>query len=90
MMQPIEMLERIAEILAQVPDKIVFTGGATIALYLEEVAVPDIRPTDDVDCVVEITSRGKYYQLLGRSCASFFIICCQKCWSWGNDSGIIS
>ena len=43
MMQPIEMLERIAEILAQVPDKIVFTGGATIALYLEEVAVPDIE-----------------------------------------------
>ena len=66
MMQPIEMLERIAEILARVPDKIVFTGGATIALYLEEVAVPDIRPTDDVDCVVEITSRGKYYQLLER------------------------
>ncbi len=57
------MLETVARVLSQVPITIVFTGGATISLYLDEIAAPDIRPTDDVDCVVEITSRAEYYRL---------------------------
>jgi hypothetical protein len=52
MNQQIFMLETAARVLSQVPVTIVFTGGATISLYLDEVAAPDIRPTDDVDCVV--------------------------------------
>ena len=63
MNQQIYMLEKVAQILAQVPSTRVFTGGATISLYLDAVSAPDIRPTDDVDCVVEITSRAEYYQL---------------------------
>jgi hypothetical protein len=46
------MLETVARVLSQVRTTIVFTGEATISLYLDEVAAPDIRPTDDVDCVV--------------------------------------
>lgn len=61
MNQQILMLETVARVLSQVRTTIVFTGGATIFLYLDEVAAPDIRPTDDVDCVVEITSRSEYY-----------------------------
>ena len=52
MNQQIFMLETAARVLSQVPVTIIFTGGATISLYLDEVAAPDIRPTDDVDCVV--------------------------------------
>ena len=61
MNQQMFMLETVARVLSQVRTTIVFTGGATIFLYLDEVAAPDIRPTDDVDCVVEITSRAEYY-----------------------------
>ncbi|MEG4446502.1 hypothetical protein [Microcoleus sp. F4-D5] len=57
------MLETVAAVLSTVPATIVFTGGATISLYLDEAAAPDIRPTDDVDCVVSIASRAEYYQL---------------------------
>ena len=57
------MLETVARVLSNVPTTLVFTGGATISLYLDEAAAPDIRPTDDVDCVVEIASRAEYYQL---------------------------
>ena len=57
------MLETVARVLSTVPTTLVFTGGATISLYLDEAAAPDIRPTDDVDCVVEIASRAEYYQL---------------------------
>ena len=63
MNEQISMLETVARVLSQVPTTIVFTGGATIFLYLDEVAAPDIRPTDDVDCVVSIASRAEYYQL---------------------------
>lgn len=57
------ILERVAEVLAEVPQTLVFTGGATISLYLDAVSAPDIRPTDDVDCVVEIVSKSEYYRL---------------------------
>lgn len=63
--QQIYMLEKVATVLAAVPQTIAFTGGATIALYLDDASAPDIRPTDDVDCVVEIISRAEYYRLSG-------------------------
>lgn len=66
MNQILAMLQRVANVLNSVPETIVFTGGATIPLYLDDVSAVDIRPTDDVDCVVEITSRAKYYQLTAR------------------------
>ena len=61
--QAIELLEQVACVLEPIRETFVFTGGATIGLYVDEVARADLRPTDDVDCVVEITSRAKYYQL---------------------------
>jgi hypothetical protein len=61
--QQIKMLEQVADLLEPIPETFVFTGGATIALYVDEVVRADLRPTDDVDCVVEITSKSKYYQL---------------------------
>lgn len=61
--QQIERLEIVASVLEAIPETFVFTGGATIALYVDEIVGADLRPTDDVDCVVEITSKGQYYQL---------------------------
>jgi hypothetical protein len=42
---------------------VVYTGGATIGLYLDPVAADDVRPTRDVDCVVDVNSRLEYYGL---------------------------
>ena len=61
--QQIYMLEKVASILELIPETFVFTGGATIGLYVDEIVRADLRSTDDVDCVVEITTKGKYYQL---------------------------
>lgn len=47
MNQDLDPIERVAAILAQVPEKIVFTGGATISLYLDKASAADIRPTFD-------------------------------------------
>lgn len=59
----IENLEKVAQILASVPERFVFTGGGTIVLYVDEIVRDELRPTKDVDCVVEIFSRTEYYRL---------------------------
>ena len=62
----IESLEKVAEILTGVPERFVFTGGATIVLYVDEIVHNELRPTLDVDCVVEIFSRADYYRLAAK------------------------
>lgn len=62
----IENLEKVAAILDCLPDQFVFTGGATISLYVDEILWDDLRPTKDVDCVAEIYSRIEYYDLAER------------------------
>jgi hypothetical protein len=51
------MLMVVAKFLNGLPQPVVSTGGATIPLYLDAVSARDMRPTDDVDCVVEVTSQ---------------------------------
>jgi len=59
----IENLEKAAAILSNISERFVFTGGATVILYAREDVYDEIRPTEDIDCVVEITTRSEYYQL---------------------------
>jgi hypothetical protein len=57
------MLMVVASVLDRLPQPVVYTGGATIPLYLDALSARDMRPTDDVDCVVEITTQREYYRL---------------------------
>jgi hypothetical protein len=63
MHEQIVMLERVAVLLAGLTTEVVYTGGATIPLYLNQVNAIEARPTKDVDCVVEVRSRFEYYSL---------------------------
>lgn len=60
------MLETIARALSSLKDEVVFLGGATVALYLQDPAAPEIRPTDDVDCIVELASYASYAEIESR------------------------
>jgi hypothetical protein len=53
----IELLERAAVALGDLVDSVMFVGGATIELWLTDPGAIDVRPTLDVDVVVEVTSR---------------------------------
>jgi hypothetical protein len=46
--------------LGELADQIVFVGGTVVALYPLEGGA-DVRPTVDVDCVVNITTTSDYY-----------------------------
>lgn len=55
----IELIERVAGALGTLNDRVVYVGGAVVSLYITDPAAPDVRPTDDVDIILEITSPGK-------------------------------
>ena len=57
----IELLERAASDLADLADEVVFVGGATLAVWITDPGAPPIRPTKDVDVIVEVTTRAGYY-----------------------------
>lgn len=55
----------VAAALGKLNQKIVFVGGATISLYSER-QVFEVRPTDDVDVLIEILSYGNRIDLEER------------------------
>lgn len=57
------MLAVVARGLKDLKDQVVFVGGATVDLYITNPGGEPLRATDDVDCVIEITSRGGYRAL---------------------------
>lgn len=62
----IENLEKAAAILSNISEQFVFTGGSIVILYAREDIYSEIRLTEDVDCVVKITTRSEYYQLADK------------------------
>ncbi len=57
------MLQTVANGLGELKDEMVFVGGAVAELYADNPAASEIRPTLDVDCVIEISSRLQFAQL---------------------------
>lgn len=57
------MLQTVANGLGELRDKMVFVGGTVAELYADNPAASEIRPTLDVDCVIEISSRLQFAQL---------------------------
>lgn len=65
-MNNVEMLSLAARGLGPLKNDAVFVGGATIELYIAGQPGYKIRPTDDVDCVVEVVSRVEYHKIEER------------------------
>jgi len=58
----IELLELAESALGRLVDEVVFVGGATVGLWISDPAAPPVRPTDDVDVVVEVATRSEFYE----------------------------
>jgi len=59
----IDMLQTVADGLEELKDEIVFVGGAVAELYADDPASSDIRPTQDVDCTIELSSYKELTEL---------------------------
>jgi hypothetical protein len=60
------MIASVAEPLGQMLDNVVFVGGTAAALLITDPVFWNVRPTDDVDMIVETASYGRYNELLER------------------------
>lgn len=55
----ISRLRAVHNALGELRDQVVFVGGAIVSLYADSPAA-EVRPTDDIDIVVEIWARKDY------------------------------
>lgn len=58
--QNIAMIQEVAAGLKGLAKDVVFVGGATVSLYLPHEFADEVRPTDDVDVIMEISSKANY------------------------------
>ena len=59
----INMLQIVASGLGDLRDEVVFVGGVVAELYADDPASSDIRPTQDVDCTIELNSYREHTKL---------------------------
>jgi predicted nucleotidyltransferase len=60
------MFESVVRLLTPILDQVVFVGGSTTGLLLTDTAAAGIRPTKDVDTIVNATSYAEYEALSKR------------------------
>ncbi len=58
----IEMMRTIAASPGDLIDQVVFVGGSVCTLLITDPAAPPIRPTKDVDVILDESRRSGYYQ----------------------------
>ncbi|MGA2408258.1 MAG: hypothetical protein ABSF81_16115 [Bacteroidales bacterium] len=59
----IDMLQTVAYGLEELKEEMVFVGGAVAELYADDPASSDIRPTQDIDCTIELRSYKEHTEL---------------------------
>ena len=59
----LHMVERVAEALGPLRERVVFLGGCATGLLLTDTAAPSIRSTKDVDVIVEVATRLAYHKI---------------------------
>ncbi len=56
----LEMLRVAVKNLGELANEMVFVGGCTTGLLITDEGAAEVRPTDDVDSIVEVTSYAQY------------------------------
>jgi len=60
------LFESAVRLLAPMLDELVFVGGCTTGLFITDPAAGGVRPTKDVDAIVDVTSYAQYAALSER------------------------
>jgi hypothetical protein len=57
------LLVGMAQAMGPLCDQVVFVGGCATGLLLDDAGLQDVRPTEDVDAIVEVASLAGYHRL---------------------------
>lgn len=55
------MLEMVARKLDKLNEEVLYLGGCATALFINDPLALDVRPTKDVDCIIDVISLSEYY-----------------------------
>lgn len=58
----ITRIRAVSNALGELRDNVVFVGGATVSLYADRLAT-EVRPTDDVDIIIELATRWHFAEI---------------------------
>lgn len=58
----IDYLYEAAKKLEELNEQVVYIGGAIIGFFITDITMPDARPTEDVDCVVNVITYQNYHK----------------------------
>ncbi|WOD44193.1 hypothetical protein [Hwangdonia lutea] len=50
------IIQRVAQALGELNNEVIYVGGATVSLYINDPAADDVRPTKDIDISIKIIS----------------------------------
>ncbi len=53
-----KLIKKVADALGELNNEVVYVGGSVLALYADDPAASDVRPTKDVDIFLEIAAYG--------------------------------
>jgi hypothetical protein len=59
----INKIKKAHEALMSIGVEPIFVGGITSFLYVDKIELGEIRATEDIDCIIDITSKAKYAEL---------------------------
>ena len=59
----LELLLGVARAMGPLCEQVVFVGGCATGLLVDDAGLMDVRPTEDVDAIVEVASLGAYHLL---------------------------
>lgn len=57
------VIKKIALALGELNEQVIYVGGATVGLYIDDAAAEDVRPTKDVDISLSIASIAELEQI---------------------------
>lgn len=57
------IIKKIAVALGELNEQVIYVGGATVGLYINDPAADDVRPTKDVDISLSIATIGELEQI---------------------------
>jgi len=67
------VIKKIAQALGELNDQVIYVGGATVGLYINDPAAEDVRPTKDVDISLSIASIGELERIREKLVKKGFI-----------------
>lgn len=68
----LDLLIAIAQAMGSLRDQVVFVGGCATGLLVDDANLMDVRPTEDVDAIVEVASLAAYHRLAEQLMARGF------------------